>query len=208
MKIISKHKDYYDYLQGIYGMDTVISYDRRNLPMIKQSEYLNSEEITIKDFAICGNIIRMHYYDNKTYHSVDELIELDSIIRKKTDNHKYLFYTYSWEKNNLSDAQNYYKNHNKKTNVNVELREPILIDNGYYNEKNKGKEYENIEWCIPHLGSFDMARIITPEKMFIDVSNFMGYLVDNPPIPENMTDKDKIHSHGFDNKISFRHRKK
>ena len=29
MKIIDKYKDYYDYLQGIYGQDPLAVYDRR-----------------------------------------------------------------------------------------------------------------------------------------------------------------------------------
>ena len=29
MKIISKYKDYYDYLGGIYGRDDTLTYDRR-----------------------------------------------------------------------------------------------------------------------------------------------------------------------------------
>ena len=30
MKIIDRNKDYYDYLQGIYGMDELVVYDRRD----------------------------------------------------------------------------------------------------------------------------------------------------------------------------------
>lgn len=36
MKIISGgKKDYYDYLQGIYGIDDLVVYDRRNSYVIK-----------------------------------------------------------------------------------------------------------------------------------------------------------------------------
>lgn len=37
-------------------------------------------------------------------------------------------------------------------------------------------------------------------------ANWNIYIVsnDNPPLPDNMTDKDKVLSHGFDLKTSFR----
>lgn len=38
MKIISKHKDYYDYLQGIYGVDNYKIYNRTKIVLEKEFE--------------------------------------------------------------------------------------------------------------------------------------------------------------------------
>lgn len=45
MKIISKFKDYYDYLVGKYGEDPILVFDRRNnspLPQGVQQNYLHA----------------------------------------------------------------------------------------------------------------------------------------------------------------------
>ena len=83
-----------------------------------------------------------------------------------------------------------------KTDANHRLREPILmqIGNGYKNDWTTGA----------HLGSFGFPKWIPAEEMFIKISNFLGWLVDNPPLPDTQTNDGKIKGHGFDLKRSFR----
>ena len=58
MKIISKYKDYYDYLQGIWGMDEKLTLDRTEYtttPSLKSS--LSHPHLSIVRFYICGWVV-------------------------------------------------------------------------------------------------------------------------------------------------------
>lgn len=52
-----------------------------------------------------------------------------------------------------------------------------------------------------------MAKFISAEEIYQQISAFIGYLKDHPEIPNKQTDLEKVQSHGFDLKKSFRHRK-
>lgn len=67
MKIISKFKDYYDYLVGIYGEDSNLVLDRRKTDKIDVS-CLND---TIIEFYIGGYKIQGFAHDSKIYYGDD-----------------------------------------------------------------------------------------------------------------------------------------
>jgi hypothetical protein len=66
MKIISKYKDYYDYLVGIYGVDEKLILDRTDF--VLTSKLTNKSKVT---FYICGYIIDGYYIDGKFYYGSD-----------------------------------------------------------------------------------------------------------------------------------------
>lgn len=79
-----------------------------------------------------------------------------------------------------------------KTNVNQEYGQPIILEGTFGG------------YTIPNLSKFGFASYIPAEEMYMMVYNFLGYIKDNPPIQNNQTDKEKVVSHGFDVKKSFR----
>lgn len=81
MKIISNFKDYYDYLQGIYGQDEKIVYERivatknngykRDDKWVKQGHKPDHSVLTNDYYfyrlAICGLLYCVYYYNKKFY---------------------------------------------------------------------------------------------------------------------------------------------
>ena len=151
MKIISKHKEYYDHLAGIYGIDEMMVYDRRSeFAMEKPTEFsTSSKEVNSYVFAICGNIYVIYYYMDKFYHTPEELIELDIALDKDGKKplnylHKEYRSKYYTDKPALVRAHTAYNSKNKiKTNVNNDLRMPVLISVGFPCSKESAYEYKS-----------------------------------------------------------------
>lgn len=212
MRIISKHKDYYDYLQGIYGVDNNLVYNRK-----VNSNYTIGESdddaLVYKTFAIAGNIYKIYIYKKKIYHTIDEMVKLYTILPKDLKKDFVNFYTpFKFGKGitvgeSLEKTIEYlYKETNIKTDINKLRREPVLIFNSYYRyEKDDDKDFSN--WDIPLLNDYKFCTIFPAQEMYIKISTFFGWLKDNPEIKNNQSDLEKLTSHGFDKKKSFRHRK-
>jgi hypothetical protein len=166
MKIIcSKHqKDYYDHLVSYYGYDDHIVYDRRSNSLNKKRDWE-----THLLFSICGEYVPVLRKDDKFIFDPSGL-KLD-------------FY----------DASFLQKYKNKKSPLNEQYRQPVLICVGYPNKV-----------AVPVLKEFGFAARIDAHEMYQKVYAFLSWLKDNPEIPNNQTDKEKIISHGHDPKTSFR----
>lgn len=66
----------------------------------------------------------------------------------------------------------------------------------------------HLESRPPNLGQMGMHRILTAEQAYQELAMFIGRMQFDPSKPKDtMTSKEKIVSHGFDLKQSFRHRK-
>lgn len=88
-----------------------------------------------------------------------------------------------WDKNGLPSDEN------------VKYRQPVLFcDDG-------GKAMVGY---VPRLLDFDFPVVMTPDEIYQAIYNFLGWLKDNPEPVNNQTDKEKVTSHGFDIKRSFR----
>lgn len=174
MRIISKHKDYYDYLQGIYGIDNNKIY-RRDDPII------------------CGDFIS-HWRSDHTVHCFAINSKLYTICQNKEG-----FYI-DKDINNKENLCLHKTVLDEIPTVNIEKRKPIVYGKLWGN---------NINWESgdPIMSSFDFHKVLSPEKIYIEVETFLGYLKDHPEMPDKQSDTEKLLSHGFDKKISFRHRK-
>lgn len=176
MKIISKHKDYYDYYQGIFGSDNKRVFKRSNYVFNNQFiPRFTSHGYTVIVFAI-NHLLYFMYQDEKGVHPVSRGI-------------------YEKEGRFGRDLTN-----GIPTDINKKFRKPVV--KGEY-------RYGKIEWeeGDPILSSFGFHKVLTDRIVYIEVETFLGWLVDNPPLPDNQTNKEKITGHGFDLKKSFRHRK-
>jgi hypothetical protein len=106
---------------------------------------------------------------------------------------------------NDSRLTNSWKNHfqkewmlkwkGKKTKINEKLRQPVLCSTSWREDK---------DYFIPCLADFGFGGYIEAHEMYERIYAFLGWLKDHPAPPDNQTDKEKIVSHGFSPKTSFR----
>ena len=94
-----------------------------------------------------------------------------------------------------------------------ELQQPVLFAYGQYDYS---PYYNRYKWAIhrriPVLSHMGFPNLYEPEKLYQDLSYFVGNLMHESPDVQPagrppQTNAEKIESHGFDKKISFRHRK-
>jgi hypothetical protein len=75
-----------------------------------------------------------------------------------------------------------------------------------------GYNYHKVEGKVPHLGDLGFAKIMSPEQCYQEIAMFLGntILVNPDETPESkppLTNEERAVAHGFDKKVSFRHRK-
>lgn len=174
MKIISKYKDYYDYLIGINGIDELVVYERNTEvegyngkfrkegfnPFDCLTEPINcfgkidTTRRTNITLVVCGNTFTFYRKGNQ-------------FVYEEPSSEKKLFYNYPHEKGEC----------------------PIVLVSGLYKVKN------------PRLSDFNFGKIIAPQDIWTMLSNWLLY---TPEIVDSRDDNQKILSAGFDLKTSFR----
>lgn len=197
MLIISKYKDYYDYLAGVYGEDSKLILDRREgnaKPIIREG---------VITLFICDKVIQGYFKNNRFYWGKSQL----DIISKDVSKQPY------WMKKNgathkiLRTTEGSTRVYEDYLNCNLieDLRKtntknncPILLS------IMNGGDITN----YPSLIALNFAPIITAHNIWDMLSSWLGYQItlNEPDVPIG-DDKVRIQSHGFDLKQSFRHRK-
>lgn len=215
MRILGKYKDYYDYLQGIYGVDPLQIFDRRYEDMlIRKPDEEGLKKLISKRFFVAGKSYDMHYYNGKSYYTLDELNELNQILRKNKQQDdcismpwKFNYNKKKWwkAKSDNSLTQEWWDDiQGKDTNINMKARNPVLVAS-IKKFRQRMKISNDYTPCI--LEQWDFHKVLTAEEAYKEISAMISYFVDNPEIPNKQSNKEKILSHGFDMKKSFRHRK-
>ena len=203
MKIISKYKDYYDYLGGVYGVDPKLILDRRSF-----DEYIINENTVKKDYPIRvslsisdirydgvaenrdGNIF-YHFGDSRDQFGVDKKLsywqlkdgcEKDSIYLPQSKKQ------WSWYE---------VKRYPKPTDINQKENCPIVLTLGYYSWR------DETHYKFPTLSELKIASILPPEDIWIHLSNWLAKR-NEKVIEDKLTDIQKIETKGFDKKKSFR----
>lgn len=196
MIILNKRKDYYDYLTGVYGVDTKKVLDRK--------KDISSEELPFTEsFYRSPWLLEQHntyaiYIANRKYiveqtgrgvwelhffHKVDTNYRgsrLHKLGRK-------LLNKRSWDSYIESD-------YNKKCG------RVLSISKVYHEDKHLiGKS--------PILSSFGFSAVLSPTEVYSEIDMMLGWHVDNPCKVGELDDKGKLLANGFDDKVSFRHRK-
>jgi hypothetical protein len=192
MKILSKYKDYYDFLSGVYGEDPKLILDRRDFYYQKYRP--SKGKIT---FIICGKIIE-GYFDGENYHYGDSLKQFGEELKTKNfyyPDNKCVFIsnkkkTYSREDYYCLDIREDLNNINKKENCPIILATGIRVDNFTK---------------FPILSEFQLAKFIPAEEIYKWLSTWLANKIDEKQnYVDNRTDDLKLESNGFDKKISFR----
>lgn len=194
MKILSRGKDYYDYLIGKYGIDDKIVLDRTvTSNPTKDYNYYRSNEIFsvwFCDWYIEG------LCKNKDFYYPFELLKIETTpfgreIYKSDNEHYHLF---TLRKLDFS--------------LNREMNCPILFRWGKMRSIYQFKEINKFSKTdiskFPILDKIKFNKVFNPEEAYLELYNWLIY---TKPI-EEISDIDKIKGHGFDIKKSFRKDKK
>jgi len=206
MKIISKYKDVYDYLTGIYGEDPLLILDRREFDInrISASQFYNTKiQLFIGGYVIDGVIPK----------SIPKFVfgdAIDLISLPETSKYTLLYLRDETKNVDISDIRKIDTGPRgscrsafiiKKLRVDVtklNLKEdcPIIL-----------KCYSDII-KFPILSEIGIVPTLSPEFIYKLISDWLSEKrssMENQSLP--MTNKEKITSKGFDLKTSFRHNK-
>lgn len=222
MTIIDKNKDYYDYLQGVYGKDPKAVYlrqgsfvfDAGSRPAFLCKEL--PEDVYAwqgKILLTCGEIEQHIYFENtgnilfEEYHTMRvERPEGAAPLRIAWGFNTYV-------RNAHKSAFAYWKNMPSKeevvrdsleclTGVKTLERPNWLRNSGErdiwdFRIRRYGKAIDN-----PILATFPIT-IVPAEKVFIEIQDFILSRFDKDR-DDNRTDDEKLEAAGFDKKTSFR----
>lgn len=207
MKIISKFKDYYDYLQGIYGIDEKLILDRTKF--VNRFPY---GENAVARFFICGMVVEGLFRDGKFWYG--EELELIGKIRPSSkywrNNDKYYFV--DRDKSNIrgdkyvqilkvptpfktwiqTQKSEFYQNKTEDICPNDKYDCPIMVSSYF------GDGYE----LNPVLSEYQFHKVFSAQDIWFMLTEWLGR---EKQIKEMRSDKEKLLSNGFDLKTSFRH---
>ncbi len=219
MKLISPYKDYYDFLQGKYGIDEKIIYERICQSYIQEKKsfvktplykFDSSGQISVMglkqenhpkffQLAICRKLYCGYAYKGNFYWGKLGGKKLADLLGKRFSQYHY-FYDKNGKEVDLTNAPWYIyckpecARHLYATDINEKYNCPVmLIDDGHANKVN----IKNVR-----LLDFGIGQIITPEEMYLKICTF---LTAEKPVMDKRNDREKISGHGFDTKTSFRH---
>lgn len=194
MKILDSKKDYYDFLQGIYGVDEKLILDRTKSFKNKSTH----KDYDLIRFYICGYIVEGMYMNNDWRYG----IELEKYHTDKTynaDKNKYHIIPNNHYRS-INILKTPFKITDDSKNHNLKFDCPILNvltsngwhhdDTGYLNE-------------YPILKDYNVNKVFTAEQIWLMLSEFLGREKNNINF-NNQSDKEKIIGFGFDIKTSFR----
>ncbi len=190
MKIISKWKDYYDYLSVVYGIDPIIVYDRRG-DIIKH-EFNSTDRYDRIKLHVCNRMYTIYEYKGKFYHLYKDILKLDKLLKKS--GYSTVLSYWRGEPDIWSRKENWWGKGNVESTLNKKERQPVLLQNIY-----------GIH--VPLLSSYNFHKVLPADDIYQKVCAFIGWMKDNTEIPNKQTNLEKLDSHGFDRKKSFRHRK-
>lgn len=228
MKIISKCKDYYDYLQGVWGIDEKLVLDRTEYTPTPDYVVGFSPVISLLRFYICGMVVEGVYYQEKSYKQgiylfgkdiydvlKDRLAKEDVSMRKWRDTDRYYYIERTQRPEygltlfrvlkepvdffSLDHEPTWNRTDRKKIECpNDLLNCPILIEN-----LPKDKEYD-VSKCskFPMLTDYNFHKVYSAHDIWLMLGEWLGR---EKTIPNNQTNSEKIQSNGFDLKTSFRH---
>jgi len=189
MKIISKYKDYYDYLNGIWGEDPKIILDRR----INHQPSFYPQDDKFGSIFFCGDQIDF-VYKNGNFIYLEEL--------EKHYGKAYFPFSY-WRKfNGVNDGR-------KRVHVGdrLEAFTEIVPDEKQHNLKLNCPiilKFGINEYHYPKLTDLDFQQVMKPEEVYLRLSEWLS---PKETTTNNQTDIEKLITHGFDKIKSFRNRK-
>jgi len=189
MLILSKYKDYYDYLVKKHEIDKKVVLDRREGFIV--SPYVNTQDYEPEKYeqihvAICG-VLYVALRNSKRYYWLDEIKECGE-YKKNWRGEYVVIYDDGYRRKETIKIEK------KPTHINDKKNCPIILVSGRWHEN--GKEF-------PRLQDLELARIIPPGEIFLTIYSWLSKR-NEKVIVDKRTDIEKIENAGFDKKTSFR----
>lgn len=224
MIIHSQFKDYYDHVAHLYGGgDPSIQYIRKRLVSLRQTcGHIFTDTLTVEH---TGLVYSPHILYNDPYKFKWLSVVGKSYLLVQTYTGDVYSPTYSsWKLFSQKEHPELWSRFNvrRKWSRDTELKSvnyvgkfsAALVElsrkiNAPVFTFESGETTAVVDGEIPILSNLGMPKIITAEQLYQDISYFVGNIMkDSPDMmpPSKMSDKEKILQHGFDNRISFRHR--
>ena len=200
MKIIDNKKDYYDYLMGIYGIDEKIVYDRRT-------------SIT-KDYFFKSNGYEFEQGKTPLDNAYEMILRVGNMqyvfSRNKDTNFKWVMPKISYRGYYRGYMQQVETINNPRRISDEELEEmkdndcPIVLKLYYSDKRAYWYDRGGIVIKNPILSTFGVIpKFIPANEIWENVYDFISHKNDKK-IVDNRTDVEKLESHGFDKRTSFR----
>ena len=236
MKIISKYKDYYDYLVHLYGEDEKVVYNRGDISVkgsnVSIPSTFHSEKLSLPIFVDHKDRLFMNFGDPKSKWRNDSIINCwlvvvgkvypliekteDAIVRYEIldgEKHKKLgkffkrkYFYPEYDSPVTEVGQHFWW----VDEICKELDSPVFImkDVVCY-QRSLECTVKNRYFPLKDIEGF--VSLYSPEQIYQDINHYIlntmrespDYM---PPGNPAQTNEEKIVSHGFDKKISFRHR--
>lgn len=215
MLILGKIKDYYDYIIGIYGVDNNIIYDRRKctlLDKIPSLEYFTNNKLSVDSV--------------KTLQNNWVLLDNGKHNFEKTMCGKFYYYILEIGYCHIYFQVERYLNENDKVIIEPTLLQikkdcdkissfPMAIIPLYGFGTHK---HRDVSWLKPSKGQIDnfpnpilsssyISGFIDADFVYNELYNYF-ISTKEKNIKDNRNDIQKLESHGFDKKISFRGKNK
>ena len=214
MKIIDKRKDYYDYLQGVFGQDPLAVYDRRSSIVFNSNTLPLPLKPVSKDSDVgyygviellCGLVCHNIYFENMPGCKVAlEEYETYRVGARETSvpirlRIGYKAYVSGNYKTDFKSQPPIFRN-----GFPVRYRNGGLCHENEYFTDGKEKWWDKWYLCFdnPILGSIPLM-IVPAETIFDEIHEFLLSLNDKK-VEDSRTDVQKLESAGFDKKTSFR----
>ena len=225
MKIIDNKKDYYDYLQGVLGTDEKVTYDRRGSTIVGVSEFYDFNcpsgydvFFSKKPFKDDGHKRKKSYWQSCKYENRDRKYrwswKTDRFVYEGTVFHLLLeigYHQYVFEVERYLDDEDNLRldasivEHKQVKMDKKKSKAPLYIaayDLNYYVD---GKESMGVD--NPILKETWIPGLMPAQDIWNMLYEYISSLNDKEFV-DSRTNDQHIESHGFDKKISFRHRKK
>lgn len=231
MLILDTSKDYYDYIQGVYGVDRKIVFDRQAFNLQHEDVRFSCHDnlaYFLVEVATTWYLLRVdvdperdslrgeHPFQRLSFYHKD-IRSLSLICTKEID-----------EKEKLSDSVSFLLNIDNAHTVFSMFVSYMITHGRKYGFGNENIDYDDMFRCLfemssseivpkvarfgfesyfhcknPLLKCINFGGIVPPEEMFIKIQNFLSSKIKDG-VEVKMTDEQKIVGHGFDKKTSFR----
>ena len=213
MKIIDKRKDYYDYLQGIFGQDPLAVYDRRDSVVFNS----NTLPLPLKPIPagtgngyygvlslLCGLCFHKIYFENLPGEKL-QFEEFDTFrVTRETVVPLRLRIEYREYRSDMIKGDMKFIPNSEKQGFPIRYpRGGALHEDEYFSDgKDKWWKEWHFSYSNPILSSIPLI-IVPAETVFEELHEFLLSLNDKK-IEDSRTDVQKLESAGFDKKTSFR----
>ena len=191
MILLRKRTDYYDYLIGVYGRDEKKVYDRK-LDLTSDEIYFEDvskwRNTNIFDLYVCNRMYRVEQVKKGVW-------ELHKFHKVNTDYAGQRRHYRESQVSGLNDFEYYIPRPSRMMSDS-----PICIKGTFHRQG-------NLEGLTPILSTFGIPSVLDAVELYSEVDMYISNRMTLNEVRSEQSDKNKLLSKGFDDKISFRHRK-